>query len=93
MHIGEQIYLEHNIKLPIKGDYGSTIEKCVIILAEAKYNFIEVQNTYIDCCWGKGNWKKVKQSLIIRDDKKYDKITIDVSGVPIEYYFDITECY
>ena len=49
MHIGEQIHIEHNIELPIIGEYGSTIDKCVIILAEAKYNFIEVQNKYIDC--------------------------------------------
>ena len=93
MHIGEQIYIEHNIKLPIKGGYGSTIQTCVVILSEAKYYFIDVQNTYIDCWWGKGNWKKAQQSLIIRDDKKYDKVIIDVSGAPIEYFFDITECY
>jgi hypothetical protein len=32
MVIAEQIYLEYNLKLPIKGGYVSTVDTCVIIL-------------------------------------------------------------
>lgn len=93
MQIREQIYIKHNIKLPIMGGDGATIETCVIITADGKYDYIVIQNIYINYIWGIGNWRKAKQSLIIQEDKKIDKIVIDVGGETIEYYFDITECF
>ncbi|RAR72558.1 hypothetical protein [Flavobacterium aciduliphilum] len=93
MHIREQIFNKHNIKLPIMGGDGATIETCVIITADGKYDYISIQNRYINCFLGMGNWRKVKQSLIIQEDKKIDKIVIDYGGETIEYYFDITECF
>jgi hypothetical protein len=93
MQIENQIHIQHNIELRLNEGYSSSIDTCVVILATANYKFIDVENKYIDCWWGKCNWKKVQQSLITHNDKIYDKIVIDVSGATIEYYFDITECF
>ena len=93
MQIRDQIFIKTNIKLPIIGGDGATIETCVIITADGKFNYIEIQNIYINYIWGIGNWRKAKQSLIIQGIKKIDKIVIDVGGESKEYYFDITECF
>jgi hypothetical protein len=93
MQIRDQIFIKTNITLPIIGGDGATIETCVIITADGKFNYIEIQNIYINYIWGIGNWRKAKQSLTIQEDKKIDIIVIDVDGGTKEYYFDITECF
>ena len=45
-----------------------------------------------------GYWKKVSQSLIFDDDRKYDKITIqnfldDGTVVERVFWFDVTYCF
>ena len=45
-----------------------------------------------------GYWKKVEQSLIQSDDKKFDKITIhnfldDDGVVERVFWFDVTKCF
>jgi hypothetical protein len=74
-------------------------DQALVITSEAKYGLIQVENEFISAML-MGYWKKVEQSLIQSDDKKYDKIIIlyflDYGDeVPSEsvFWFDITECF
>ena len=53
---------------------------------------------FISAMLDEGYWKKVEQSLIIEDGKKYDKIIIknyldDGDVVERVFWFDITKCF
>jgi outer membrane lipoprotein-sorting protein len=57
-----------------------------------------VENEFISAMLNEGYWKKVQQSLIFDDDRKYDKITIhnfldNADVVQRVFWFDITECF
>jgi hypothetical protein len=95
---------ESNIKSPalmgakipdntFAGGDGSSIEQAVII-KQAKNSFeaIPLERLWIgDKCPG---FKKVKQSLVERNGRKYDVIRMRCGGEEeTEVYFDITDCF
>jgi hypothetical protein len=98
MDIQQHIYNNTGVLLPISGGNGQSQDQAVILDSEAKYVLIQVENEFISAILDDGYWKKVSQSLIFDDNRKYDKITIhnllDDGGV-IErvFWFDITECF
>lgn len=99
MDIQKYINSQTKVMLPITGSgIGLSKEQPVIITSEAKHNFIRVQNQYISIILNSENWDKTEQSLIIDNDKKFDKITIhqflnDGDVIERVFWFDITECY
>ena len=100
MDIQQHIHNNTGFLLPISGGNGQSQDQAIVIGSEAKYRLISVENEFITAMLDEGYWKKVEQSLINIDGKKYDKITIhnfldDGGVVPIErvFWFDITECF
>ena len=98
MDIQHYIFINTGVLLPISGGNGQSQEQSVILGSEAKYVLIQVENEVISAMLYEGYWKKVEQSLIQSDDKKFDKITIhnfldDGAMVERVFWFDITECF
>lgn len=98
MDIQQYIYNNTGILLPISGGNGQSQDQAVVIGSEAKYVLITIENEFISSMLDEGYWKKVEQSLIIEDGKKYDKITILnflENGDEVErvFWFDVTECF
>lgn len=98
MDIQQYILNNTGVLLPISGSNGQSQDQAVVITSKAKYRLIQVENEFISAMLDEGYWKKVSQSLIFEDDKKYDKITIrhlldDGGVVERVFWFDITECY
>lgn len=98
MDIRQYIFNNTGVFLPISGGNGQSQDQAVVIASKAKYVLITVENEFISAMLDEGYWKKVKQSLIIENGKKYDKITILnllENGDEVErvFWFDITECF
>jgi hypothetical protein len=98
MDIQQYIYNNTGVLLPISGGNGQSQDQAVVLGSEAKYVLIQVENEFISAMLDDGYWKKVEQSLINIDGKKYDKITIhnflgDGAMVERVFWFDITECF
>ena len=98
MDIQQHIYNNTGVLLPISGGNGQSQDQAIVIGSEAKYRLISVENEFISAMLDEGYWKKVEQSLINIDGKKYDKITIhnfldDGGVVERVFWFDITECF
>ena len=98
MDIQQHIFNNTGVLLPISGGIGQSQDQAVVIDSKAKYRLISVENEFISAMLDEGYWKKVEQSLIIDDDKKYDKITIlhflDAGDVEQRvFWFDTTECF
>ncbi len=98
MDIQQYIHRNTGVLLPISGGNGQSQDQAIVIGSEAKYRLISVENEFISAMLDEGYWKKVEQSLINIDGKKYDKITIhnfwdDGGVVERVFWFDITECF
>jgi hypothetical protein len=98
MDIQQYIYNQTGVLLPISGGNGQSQDQAVVIDSKAKYGLIKVENEFISAMLDDGYWKKVEQSLINIDGKKYDKITIhnfldDGGVVERVFWFDVTECF
>lgn len=98
MDIQQYIFNNKGVLLPISGGNGQSKDQAVKVGLEGKHIFIQVENEYISAMLDEGYWKKVEQSLIIEDGKKYDKITIlnfleNGDEIEREYWFDISECF
>jgi outer membrane lipoprotein-sorting protein len=98
MDIQQYIYNNSGVLLPISGGNGQSQNQAVVIDSKAKYRLIQVENEFISAMLNEGYWKKVQQSLIFDDDRKYDKITIhnfldNADVVQRVFWFDITECF
>ena len=96
--IKTHILINTGVLLPISGGNGQSKDQAVVIASEAKNVLIKAENEFISATLDEGYWKKVEQSLIIEDEKKYDKITIlnfieNGDEVEREFWFDITECF
>ena len=98
MDIQQHIHSNKGVLLPITGGNGQSQDQAVILGSEAKYRLIQVENEFISAMLDEDYWKKVGQSLIFDDDRKYDKTTIhnfldDGTVVERVFWFDITECF
>ena len=76
MDIQQYIFNYTGVLLPISGGNGQSQDQAIVIGSEAKYRLIQVENEFISAMLDEGYWKKVEQSLIIEDGKKYDKILV-----------------
>ena len=99
MDIQKYIYSQTKVLMPISGGNGLSQDQAVVLLSEAKYGLVSIENEYISIWLNDVQWDKVEQSLMITDDgRKYDKINInhfldDGEVVERVFWFDITDCF
>jgi hypothetical protein len=101
MDIRELIKKAFNEDLPISGGMGNSIEEAVILeSAGPLYDCVSLEYHVMDLI-SKGrdvSWELKGQELIVKEGRKYDKLTVAVKGIngkpmplQIEYhYYDIT---
>jgi hypothetical protein len=103
MDIRELIKKAFNEDLPISGGMGNSIEQAVILeSARLLYDYVSLQYQVMDLISiGRDvSWELKGQELIVKEGRKYDKLTVAVKGIngnpmplQIEYhYYDITNC-
>jgi len=103
MDIRELIRKAFNEDLPISGGLGNSIEEAVILESAGPMNdYLSLEYRVMDLI-AKGrdvSWELKRQSLVVKDDRKYDKLEVAVKGINgipmslrLEYnYYDITKC-
>lgn len=102
MDIRELIRKVFNEDLPISGGMGNSIEEAVILESAGPMNdYLTLEYRVMDLI-SKGrdvSWELKRQSLVVKDDRKYDKLEVAVKGINgnpmplrLEYhYYDITK--
>jgi hypothetical protein len=102
MDIRELIRKAFNEDLPIIGGMGNSIEEAVILESAGPMNdYLTLEYRVMDLI-SKGrdvSWELKRQSLVVKDDRKYDKLEVAVKGINgnpmplrLEYhYYDITK--
>jgi hypothetical protein len=103
MDIRELIRKAFNEDLPISGGMGNSIEEAVILESAGPMNdYLTLEYRVMDLI-SKGrdvSWELKRQSLVVKDDRKYDKLEVAVKGIngnpmPLRlenHYYDITKC-
>jgi hypothetical protein len=103
MDIRELIKKAFNEDLPVSGGMGNSIEEADILESAGPMNdYLSLEYRVMDLI-SKGrdvSWELKRQSLVVKDDRKYDKLEVAVNrinGNPmplrLEYhYYDITKC-
>ena len=103
MDIRELIKKAFNEDLPISGGMGNSIEEAVILEKAGPMNdYVSLEYQVMDLIsMGRDvSWELKGQELLVKDDRKYDKLMVAVKGingnpVPLQHeyhYFDITKC-
>ena len=92
-----------NKDLPISGGMGNSIEAAVVLESAGPLNdYVSLEYQVMDLI-SQGRdvkWELKGQELVVKDARKYDKLTVAVKGINgnpmplhLEYhYFDITKC-
>ena len=98
MNMSKQILDELNIILPLSDILGGSMENAIRLSCDDSLLVVLIENEIIDIILQEEPWKKVEQSLIFDEDKKYDVITVivlldDGSTKKHVFWFDITECF
>jgi hypothetical protein len=103
MDIRELIRKAFNEDLPISRGIGNCIEEAVILDSGGPMNdYLTLEYRVMDLI-SKGrdvSWELKRQSLVVKDDRQYDKLEVAVKGINgnpmplrLEYhYYDITKC-
>ena len=103
MDIRELLKGAFNEDLPISGGMGNSIEAAVVLESAGPLNdYLSLEYQVMDLISRGRNvsWEFRGQELIVKDDKKYDKLLVAVKGIhgnPMQlqlehHYFDITKC-
>jgi hypothetical protein len=77
--------------MKITGGDGSSIENAIII-SECS-NLEGIDQEYSEVRKRFGNYTLIRQILLNIENKKYDKLELDIEGGKIEEFFDITDFY
>ena len=98
MNIPKLILDELNITIPVSENLGNSKETAIRISCPDGMLIVLIQNEIIDLILNEEPWKKIEQSLIFDEEKKYDVITVielldDGSTKKHVFWFDITECF
>lgn len=99
MDIRELIKKAFNEDLPISGGMGNSIEEAVILESAGPMNdYVSLEYQVMDLIsMGRDvSWELKGQELVVKDARKYDKLTVAVKGIngnlmalQLEYhYFD-----
>jgi hypothetical protein len=83
-----------NENLPISGGMGNSIEEAVILESAGPMNgYWTLEYRLMDLI-SKGrdvSWELKRQLLVVKDDRKYDKLEVAVKGIngnPMPFYLD-----
>lgn len=84
----------YKVNLPISGGFGQSIDDLIIIEVDDLQG-VSVEYTVVDLIQqlGMKEYRLVKQELIVKGDKRIDKLQIQLADEPKNvrnYYFDIT---
>lgn len=98
MNIPKLILDELNITIPVSENLGDSKATAIRISCPDSMLIVLVENEIIDLILKEEPWKKVEQSLVFDEDKKYDVITVielldDGSTKKHVFWFDITKCF
>jgi hypothetical protein len=103
MNLRKLLKADFDIDFPISGGTGNSIDNPIIIQRAKPNDYTSVEYGILKCLGvGRGiEWKLSKQELIHQNEKRFDKISIEIKEMTdtevittIEnYYFDITECF
>jgi hypothetical protein len=98
MNIPKKILDELNIIMPLNYNLGGSMENAITISCEDSMLIVLIENEIIDLILNEEPWKKIEQSLVFDEDKKYDVITVielldDGSTKKHVFWFDISECF
>ena len=98
MHIPKIILDDLKIIIPISDTLGNSKENAIRISCDDSHLIVLIENEIIDTILQEEPWRKIEQSLIFDDNKKYDMITViellqDGSTKSHVFWFDITECF
>jgi hypothetical protein len=98
MNIPKLLLDELNIIIPISDNLGDSKATAIRISCPDSMLIVLIENEIIDLILNEEPWKKVEQSLIFDEDKKYDVITVielldDGLTKKHVFWFDITECF
>ena len=103
MDIRELLMKAFNKDLPISGGMGNSVEEAVVLESAGLLNdYVSLEYQVMDLI-SQGRdvkWELKGQELVVKDNRKYDKLTVAVKGINgnpmplhLEYhYFDITKC-
>ena len=103
MDIRDLLMKAFNKDLPISGGMGNSIEAAVAMESAGPLNdYVSLEYQVMDLI-SQGRdvkWELKGQELVVKDARKYDKLTVAVKGINgnpmplhLEYhYFDITKC-
>ncbi len=103
MDIRELLKGAFNEDLPISGGMGNSIDAAVVLESAGPLNdYLSLEYKVIDFISRGRNvsWEFKGQQLVIKDNRKYDKLLVAVKGIngnpmPLHlesHYFDITKC-
>jgi hypothetical protein len=98
MNIPKLILDELNITIPVSDNLGDSKATAIRISCPDSILIVLIENEIIDLILKEEPWKKVEQSIVFDEDKKYDVITVielldDGSIKKHEFWFDITMCF
>ena len=96
LSVKEGIKKFFNADLPISGGRGSSFADAIKIEVNNSHRGVAIEYKVLDYIYkaGRASYNVVKQELIGKDNKWYDKIKLEVSNDPHNYhnyYFDITK--
>lgn len=102
MNLRELLHQDFGAELPISGGFGNSIENAIIIHRQGMNDYVATEHFILKCLGiGRGiKWRILKQELLINNNKRIDKVTIETEETTQweiitqteNYYFDISEC-
>ncbi|MBA4155784.1 hypothetical protein [Flavobacterium sp.] len=98
MNIPKLLLDELNVIIPVSENLGDSKATAIKISCPDGMLIVIIQNEIIDLILNEEPWKKIEQSLIFDEDKKYDMIAVielldDGTTKKHVFWFDITECF
>ena len=101
--IRHMLLRDFGVDLPIPGGRGNSLDNPVVLEYQVPNDYVSIEHAYLKYL-GLGRrieWRVIKQELIERGERYYDKIkieTVQADGDDIikkieYYYFDITDCF
>jgi len=98
MNIPKLLLDELNITIPVSDNLGDSKATAIRISCPDSMLIVLIENEIIDLILKEEPWKKIEQSLIFDEDKKYDVISVielldDGLTKKHVFWFDITDCF
>ena len=101
--IRHMLLRDFGVDLPIPGGRGNSLDNPVVLEYQVPNDYVSIEHAYLKYL-GLGRrieWRVIKQELIERGERYYDKIKIETVQTDDDriirqienFYFDITDCF